>query len=535
MGVNARYDVVILGGGLAGLCVALQLRQQQPGTSVLVIEKKAHPVPEAAHKVGESSVEIGAHYFTRVLGQLDHFREAQLPKMGLRYFFAGDRADIARRTELGGHVFFPTESYQIDRGRLENHLGIEVAKAGADFVSGAAVRAIELGTRGAPHHVTIVGDTETVVEARWVIDASGRAGLLKRKLGLAKKNGHDVNSVWWRYDRPIKVDDWSDDPAWHAHTENKRRRWLSTVHFMGEGYWVWLIPLASGSHSVGIVADNTIHPYGTMSSYERAMQWLRDHEPQVAAVCAGREGQLQDFLGLKGFSYSCTQLFSSDRWALVGEAGAFLDPFYSPGSDYIAMANTLAAELVRKDLAGERIGAAADVYNRVFFKFYDNHLSLYEGQMKLFGDTKPMTLKVVWDWAYYWVLPAAFFFSGRLTDPLMFARFRGELDRSGELNRQIQALFRAWHDAKIDVEPVFVDIPGIPFMYELNRGLRDELPGEAFATRLLEQLALLERLAGELAGEARRDDPGIDLAGIAPRDEVELLDSVFPLLRRKAG
>jgi flavin-dependent dehydrogenase len=530
--VNARYDVVVLGGGLAGLCLALQLRQQQPGVSVLVVEKKPHPVPEAAHKVGESSVEIGAHYFTQVLGQLEHFRAAQLPKMGLRYFFAGDRADVAKRTELGGHVFFPTESFQIDRGRFENHLGQEVVRAGADFVHGAAVREVTLGQ---PHRVTIAGEVDTVVEARWVIDASGRASLLKRKLGLAKRNGHDANSVWWRYDRHVKVDDWSDDAAWHAHVENKRRRWLSTVHFMGEGYWVWLIPLASGSHSVGIVADGTIHPYATMSSYEKAMQWLRDHEPQVAAVCEGREDQLQDFLGLKGFSYSCTQLFSPDRWALVGEAGAFLDPFYSPGSDYIAMANTLAAELVRKDLAGERIGATADIYNRVFFKFYDNHLSLYEGQMKLFGDTKPMTLKVVWDWAYYWVLPAAFFFSGRLTDAMTFARFREQLDRSGELNRRVQALFRAWHDARVEVEPVFVDIPGIPCLYELNRQLRDELPGDAFEKRLLANLALLERLAGELAGEARRDDPAIDLGGIDPVDEVELLASVFPLLRRKAS
>ncbi|MGH9310707.1 MAG: NAD(P)-binding protein, partial [Vicinamibacterales bacterium] len=52
------YDAVIAGGGLAGLCLARQLRREAPGLRVLVAEKRRHPVPEAAFKVGESTVEI---------------------------------------------------------------------------------------------------------------------------------------------------------------------------------------------------------------------------------------------------------------------------------------------------------------------------------------------------------------------------------------------------------------------------------------------------------------------------------------------
>jgi flavin-dependent dehydrogenase len=532
------YDVVVLGGGLAGLTFALQLEQARPGTRVLVLERRRHPVNEAAHKVGESSVEVGAHYFTRVLGQLEHFRAAQLPKLGLRYFFDGDDpADVTTRTELGGNTFFPTESFQIDRGRFENHLGTVARAAGAEFVDGAVVSEVLLGEGGAPHQVAFtVGDTPRRVEARWVIDASGRASLLKKKLGLAKKNDHDANAVWWRYDQRVTVDDWSDDRNWQEHTGGRRQRWLSTVHLMGAGYWVWLIPLASGSHSIGIVADAKLHPFGTMSTYAKAMAWLRKHEPQCADRLEGRDSQLQDFLALKDFSYDCKQLYSADRWALVGEAGAFLDPFYSPGSDYIAMANTWATDLVVRDLAGERrIAARAEVYNRIFATFYGNHLSLYQDQMPMFGDAKVMALKIIWDFAYYWSMPASFFFHERLTDVLLFAGHKAALDRVADLNRAIQQLFRDWHAAGIRVAPVFVNIPGIPFMLALNRGLRDPLDRDAFERRLTEDLAQLERLAGELAGEARRDVPGIALGplGALATETVELLATVLPLLQAR--
>jgi hypothetical protein len=81
---------------------------------------------------------------------------------------------------------------------------------------------------------------------------------------------------------------------------------------------------------------------------------------------------------------------------------------------------------------------------------------------------------------------------------------------------------------------VFVNIPGIPFMHALNAGLRDTLDTDAFHARLTANLALLDRLAGELAGEALMDAPDADLGVLAdlPRGPVELLATVFPLLRR---
>ena len=100
------YDVVILGGGLAGGSLARQLRLEAPSLRVLIVEKRQHPVREAAFKVGESSVEIGAHYFQKILGLEPHLRSHQLEKLGLRYFFTRvDNRDLAARFELGPAVF----------------------------------------------------------------------------------------------------------------------------------------------------------------------------------------------------------------------------------------------------------------------------------------------------------------------------------------------------------------------------------------------------------------------------------------------
>src|SRR5450432_802184 len=85
-----HYDVAILGGGMAGLTLALQLKKARPTIKILVIEKQKHPVPETAHKVGESTVEIAAYYLRDVLELQEHLQGQQLRKFGLRMFFSYD-------------------------------------------------------------------------------------------------------------------------------------------------------------------------------------------------------------------------------------------------------------------------------------------------------------------------------------------------------------------------------------------------------------------------------------------------------------
>jgi len=504
----AGHDVVIAGGGLAGLTLALQLKQSFPTLDVLVLERRVHPVPIAAHKVGESTVEIGADYFANVLGLREHLETAQLKKFGFRFFFCDRRSDVDRVTELGASRPLAVPSYQIDRGLFENFLAGEAIRRGVTVTCGATVLDLALAASKNDEHRVVFRSGGAVREtrSRWLVDACGRAGLIKKKRELAEPNRHDANAVWFRIAERIAIDEWSQDPEWRARC-TPAARWLSTNHLVGDGYWVWLIPLASGSHSVGIVADATRHPLATMNTFAKAMNWLALHQPRAFEALEGKRDKLQDFAFLRRFSYGCRQLFSGERWAITGEAGLFLDPFYSPGSDFIAIANTSICELVARDLAGRPIEAHAGIFDQIFHSFYESTLALYEGQYAMFGDAEVLPTKVIWDYTYYWGILAQFFFQRRTCDLASFSALRDELAHCQALNREVQALLRAWsaarpHDA-IANPATLLDQASLPWFAALNESLLERgLDDERFRARIRRSTRQMRRLAAEIATRA---------------------------------
>ncbi len=520
---NETVDVCIIGGGLAGMCLALQLRRQQPDRSIVVLEKQSFPVPEAAWKVGESTVEIGAHYFAEVLGLREHLQSQHLRKLGLRMFFpSGENRAIETRPELGSNHYFVTGTFQIDRGRLENHLFEQCLEAGVQFRQGARVRCLKLssevdgeepatqsGSCLVNHSVAYSLDGSpselpSELECRWVVDASGVASVMKRTLEIERPSEHEPSSAWFRIGTEIDLNSWSTDIEWGAANRGQFSRWLSTNHLIGEGYWVWLIPLSSGSTSIGIVADPEFHPLSEFNTFEKALSWLDRFEPQCGAQIRAHADKLQDFSARKHYSCGCSQLFSANRWAITGDAGVFIDPLYSPGSDFIAISNTFISELIRRDFINDRFEQHARILNDLYFSLLDNTFHVFRGQYRLLGNSAVMSAKVVWDFAVYWAFLAFAYFNGKLHDLSMFVRVRRDLQRVAELNAEMQSFFLKWHSeqnlagSSQSSSPSFVDIQKIGKLYELNAQLSEKFSDDEFASRLGDNIDYLHQLSEEI-------------------------------------
>lgn len=503
--INKQSDVVVLGGGLAGLSLALQCRQKCPDASITVLEKRKHPVPEAAFKVGESTVEVAAHYFADVLGLKQHIIEDQLPKLGLRFFFpAGDNSRIEQRREVGGKRYAPCPSYQLDRGRFENYLGDICLDRGIQFVDEAKIKKVQIAPRGKRHQVEFeIDKTPRSIDSRWVVDASGRRAFLKRELGLQKSSPHTANAAWFRFNGRIKIDDWCEDPAWSEGHDGKTARWYSTNHLMGQGYWVWMIPLSSGSTSMGIVAAEEFHPLTNFNSIEKALNWLDQHEPQCAAAVRDHMDQLQDFRAIKHYSVECKQVFSGNRWGITGEAGFFHDPFYSPGSDFIAFSNTFLTDLIQRDLSGKGIRLRAFSYDRIYKRFYYGTLEAYRNQYCMFGNPTVMPVKILWDYLVYWSITGFIFMHDRTCQQSMYVRNLRLLTRLGKVNHFMQSFFREWHEQTKDIPAGgTVNISEMPIIREMNQRLKETMNDRTFAKQFAANLAQLENLGCEIVAQS---------------------------------
>src|SRR4051812_25575176 len=339
-------DIAVIGGAFSGAATALLLKRQSPQARVVIIER----AQEFDRKVGESTTEVSSCFLTRVLGLTNYLGHHQLAKQGLRMWFARARDEAFEEcAEVGARYNSRLPGFQVDRATLDEHMLKTAVEAGCELWRSAKLSEVELRGAGQNELTIKMGEETRRLHAGWVIDASGRAAVLARKLGnFEPMTEHPTNTLWARF---TGVADWDGHelrqkyPAW-AEATHTARGW-ATNHLCGLGWWVWIIPLKGGDVSIGLVYDSRLYrPPEGGSIGERLLVHCREHP-------VGRE-MFREARPIEGDQRAFSQLpyrvheVAGDGWACVGDAAGFLDPLYSPGLDFCAFTAAGVVDLIAK-------------------------------------------------------------------------------------------------------------------------------------------------------------------------------------------
>ena len=195
------------------------------------------------------------------------------------------------------------------------------------------------------------------IGCRFLVDASGQAALLSRKLALHQ---------WDEYFKNLAVYGYYENAA-HLDPPDDGNIFIESY----EHGWLWKIPLHTGVTSVGAVVDKEIGQQGLRELGPRGFL-----EAQVGLAPRTKEllkaATLVDEPNVeRDWSYTSKQ-FAGDGYVLVGDAACFVDPLFSSGVHLALGSATLAANYVKSALEEPQTREqAAQLYESLYRKQYD--------------------------------------------------------------------------------------------------------------------------------------------------------------------
>lgn len=396
------WDVIVVGGALSGAATAWLLRERNPGLRILIVERSS----QFKRRVGEATVEMSALFLTRILGLQDHLLKHHLIKQGLRFWFMNEHTTgFDDCSEIGPGYNVRLTSFQVDRAVLDSHLLERCEAAGITVWRPATVTSFELEAGGLQRvEVEAQGQSHRLT-ARWLVDASGLASLVARKNGWRKLNtAHPTASAWTRWQG---VADWDAPGLRQEFPKYGNRaygmRQTATNHLIGKGWWSWWIPLHNGDTSVGVVWDERICSFdGKGASIPDRLRAHLETHPMARRLLRDAAPVERDSNYRRPLAY-CSEQTMGDGFALVGDAAAFLDPFYSPGMDWIAFTTIHAADAISRERAGETVGPIVAAYaakHQVSYRrWFDG---LYRDKYYYMGDFELMRLAFLLDLGTYY-------------------------------------------------------------------------------------------------------------------------------------
>jgi len=336
---SATCDVAVIGGGPAGSTISALLSQR--GYRVVLFEKDRHP----RFHIGESLLPLNLELFDK-LGVREKIAAIGMIKRSAEFYT--EDATGAEQVYSFAEAFderYPY-AYQVRRSEFDEILLRNAQTRGAEVHEGWRVTAVDFRSDAVALTVTDEEGQPQNVTARYLVDATGRDTFLGGKLGIKHRNPKHTSAALYSHFRGAR----------RAAGEAEGN---IAIHWFPHG-WFWFIPLLDGVTSVGAVC----WPYYLKTRRTDPTTFLKD----TIALCPSLAARLKDAemvapaTATGNYSYICDHM-AGDRYIMVGDAFAFIDPVFSSGV-FLAMSSAFkGADVVEGALKNP---ASAPALNRAF-------------------------------------------------------------------------------------------------------------------------------------------------------------------------
>lgn len=349
------WDVIVVGGGPGGAAAATLLARR--GWRVLCCERERFPRPHVGESLLPASLPI-----LDALGVLEAVeREGFVEKPGATMVWGRDTAPWSWYFRETNRTH--PHSYQVWRPRFDQLLLDNARAAGVEVREGCRVAEVLFDGERAIG-VRVAGEAAGSAEerARFVVDASGQAGLIARAQSLRRYDDAFRNLAVYAY----------HEGAAHLPSPDAGNIFIEST---SDG-WCWTIPLGGGRNSVGAVVDSArgqrgIAELGTEGFYAAQLALA----PRTAALLAGAR-RVDGPHVARDWSYVAERL-TGEAHVLVGDAACFVDPLFSSGVHLALSSAVLAAAYVTTSLRRPEMGAAAAaVYAELYLQQYGHFREL---------------------------------------------------------------------------------------------------------------------------------------------------------------
>lgn len=324
-------DIAIIGAGPAGAIVSALLNRQ--GHKVVVVERQHFP----RFSIGESLLPQCMEFIAEA-GMLEAVNNAGFQfKNGAAFTHNGNYSffDFTDKFSPG-----PGTTFQVQRAVFDQLLATEAQKQGVDIRYGHSLTAISMNEQGAELQVQPDTGDAYQLNVRFVLDASGFGRVLPRLLDLELPSDFPARTSVFTHIQDNITSDWHD-----------RSKILVTVHPKHNDVWFWLIPFAGGRCSLGVVGES--HYFEGKTDLRECLQGFINETSDLGQLLRNAvfDTPVQK---LSGYACNVKSLWG-ENFALLGNAGEFLDPVFSSGVTIAMKSASLAAPLVDRQLKGETV------------------------------------------------------------------------------------------------------------------------------------------------------------------------------------